>query len=107
VAVDISHRRHLALGRLIAEKVRSDPDRLLAVGRRQLARMRSRPDAVRARPWLDEWEIRLAAGPEAVVEILNDPSEHGHDMRQTAPFAGVLSNNERWATIRKARSAVG
>jgi hypothetical protein len=107
VGADISTQRHLALGALIAEKVRADPDRLLALGRRQLARMCARPDAVRARPWLDEWEVRLATGPEAVIDILTDPGEHGHDMRQTAPFAGVLSNEERWSAIREVRSAVG
>jgi hypothetical protein len=95
VAADISVRRHLALATLIAEKVRSDPDRLLALGRRRLAQMRTRSDARRARPWLDEWNARLAAGPAAVVEILTDPGEHGHDMRQMAPFAGALSNEER------------
>jgi hypothetical protein len=107
VASHTSTRRQLAIGIAVANKVRSDPERLLALGRRKLAKLRNRPDARLARPWLDEWERRLAAGPEAVIEILTDPSEHGHDMRQMAPFAGALPNEERWAVIREVYSAVG
>lgn len=55
----------------------------------------------------DEWQARLDAGADAVIEILTDPGEHGHDMRQTAPFAGTLSNRERWAILREVHGAVG
>jgi hypothetical protein len=37
----------------------------------------------------------LDEGPGAVRRALLDPSEHGHDMRQMTPFAGLLSDRER------------
>jgi transcriptional regulator with XRE-family HTH domain len=44
---------------------------------------------------LAEWRRLLDEGPGAVRRALLDPSEHGHDMRQMTPFAGLLSDRER------------
>jgi hypothetical protein len=86
--VDTSYRRQLAIGVAIAHKLRTDPEPIIAIGRRNLARLRARQDARRAARWLDEWESTLAEGPSAVIAILESPSDHGHDMRQMTPFAG-------------------
>jgi len=98
---DISERRQLAVGRAIAAKVRADPDRVLALGRRNLARMRAMPSLKRAGRWLDEWERVINEGSAAVAELLSEQGEHGHDMRRTMPFAGALTNEERWAVLRE------
>lgn len=104
---DTSTRRQLAMGQAIADKLRADPERVIAMGRRNLANLRARPGAERAARWLDEWDLRLAEGPASVIEILEDAGEHGHDMRQMTPFAQALSNEERWAVLRRVYGEVG
>lgn len=52
-----------------------------------------------AKRWITEWRRVLDDGPEAVRRVLLDVSEHGHDMRQMAPFAGLLSDDERAAAL--------
>ena len=34
-----------------------------------------------------------------MAAALIDPTEHGYDMRQQAPFSGVLTDKERWMAI--------
>jgi len=38
---------------------------------------------------------------EEVLSLLVDPSEEGTRLRQATPFAGILSNAEREAIVRK------
>ncbi|HVW33282.1 MAG TPA: hypothetical protein VHL53_12135 [Acidimicrobiia bacterium] len=49
--------------------------------------------------WLDEWAAALDDGPERVRAVLLDPSDHGHDMRQMSPLAGLISDEERLAAL--------
>lgn len=48
---------------------------------------------------LDEWALVIERGPEVVAEVLREDSERGHDMRQQSPFAGVLSDSQRWSVL--------
>ena len=92
-----SERRRLALGRATAARILEDPD-LLVLGRSNLSRLRS--GATRSGlVLLEEWALTIKRGPEAVAEILREDSEHGHDMRQQSPFAGILTNRERWSIL--------
>jgi hypothetical protein len=94
---DLPERRRLALARATASRIRDDPA-LLQVGRENLPAIRAHSGGL-ALNLCDEWEHLIAAGPEAVADALVDPTEHGHDLRQQSPFAGVLTNEERWAAI--------
>ena len=82
--------------RAIAEKIRRDPDlRNVAIGNidRWMARNDYPPSVVRA---LHAWrDLLTSASLEELVAIMTDPSERGHQRRQNAPFAGILTEEER------------
>ncbi len=49
---------------------------------------------------LDEWESILRQAPQRIASQLLDPGEHGRDLRQVTPFAGVLDQGRRLAVYR-------
>jgi hypothetical protein len=54
----------------------------------------SRPRAW-ARRWHARWKDAVEAGPDAVRKLLLADGIEGDDLRQVAPFAGVLTDAER------------
>ena len=50
---------------------------------------------------LTEWKTILQGGWGDVKEVLLDESEEGQRLRQSNPFCGVLSPQERWAVYRR------
>jgi transcriptional regulator with XRE-family HTH domain len=92
-------RRSLALAAATAAAVEHD----FAAAARLAAENLDRASVVvgdnAARRWIDEWRRALKRGPKAVRAALLDPSERGHDLRQMAPFAGLLSDEERTAAL--------
>jgi hypothetical protein len=84
--------------RLIAEKIRRDPS-LFDVARRNLERWKRTQQ-----PWpraLAEWEEILERNSvDRVLEILTEDSEEGARLRQSDPFAGVLTQRERMDFLR-------
>lgn len=85
--------RSLAMHCLIVRKVDAKP-RLLNVARRNveswLARYgHSAPAA------LEEWRAILSRPWPEIASILVDPGERGARLRQSSPFAGVLTQAER------------
>lgn len=86
--------RSLALGKRIADRLRRDPS-LIALARARL-RDRSRKASARERKELDEWRRILdTATPARLRKILTDPGERGTRLRQTLPFLGIVSAEDR------------
>jgi hypothetical protein len=85
--------RSLAMHAVIAQKIQREPE-LLNVARKNLTRWRSRwGDDVPA--WYREWcDILRRPWPE-IAAIITEPSEEGARLRQSTPFAGVLSADVR------------
>jgi transcriptional regulator with XRE-family HTH domain len=92
-------RRSLALHGAIAERLRQDPEPVMARARASLLRMQTLHPG--ARPLLDEWRMFLQRPLEALVPVLLDPSLWGRDLRQVTPFTGVLSARERAEVYRQ------
>lgn len=90
--------RSLELHRRIADKIRADPA-LFDKARATLARHRQLVSA-NCQPYLVEWERTFEKGIEATLALATEDSEWGAAMRQSAPFAGILSNKERWDFLR-------
>jgi hypothetical protein len=93
-----SHRlldiRSLAMHALIARKIERDPS-VLDIARRNIERWRARwKDAPPA--WLEEWHELLNQSWQTVAAFITQPDERATRLRQSSPFAGVLSNQERW-----------
>jgi len=93
-----SHRlleaRSLAMHAVIARKIARDPT-LLEIAHRNVQRWRARwKDGAPA--WLEEWEEVLKQPWQNIAALVTEPSEHAARLRQSSPFAGVLTNEERW-----------
>ena len=92
-----SHRlieaRSLAMHAVIAQKIERNPD-LLAVPKRNLERWLSRWSDTPPN-WLREWAALLQRPWLQIAAIITEPSETGARLRQSSPFAGVLTPLER------------
>jgi hypothetical protein len=85
--------RSLAMHAVIAQKIERDPT-LLDVPRNNLKRWKARWEN-EAPAWYEEWcAIMNRPWPE-IAAIITEPSEEGARLRQSSPFAGVLSTAER------------
>ena len=89
----VMEARSLAMHCLIAQKIAADP-KLLEVPRRNIAGWLSRYGDSPPRA-LDEWREILKRSWEDIISILIDPGEKATRLRQSSPFAGVLTASER------------
>jgi hypothetical protein len=85
--------RSLAMHVLAAEKIERNPQ-LLEIPRRNLERWRARA-AETPPPWLTEWQNILRKPWPVVAALITELSENATRLRQSSPFAGVLSPVER------------
>jgi transcriptional regulator with XRE-family HTH domain len=91
-------RRSLYLHRAIAARLTDNPERVLALARRNLARMCARPQ--QGTQLVREWDVILDRPLPALLPVLTDPGEWARELRHVTPFAGVLSAAERAAVYR-------
>lgn len=91
------HRFHdivsLALHAAVVRKIGRD-SALLSKARGNLRRWRSRFTADTPR-WWKEWDDILECPWSQIAALLLDPSENATRLRQSSPFAGVLTPQER------------
>jgi hypothetical protein len=88
-------RVNLEMCRAIAKKIRRRPG-LMRIPRANLRHWKKRYG--RLPPAHREWELILAQNPiDRVLEILTQDNEEGQRLRQSDPFAGILSEQERLA----------
>lgn len=85
--------RSLAMHCLIARKIAAEPA-LLDIARRNIESWRARygDESPRA---LEEWRTLLARPWPEIAAIITDPGETAARLRQSSPFAGVLTPSER------------
>ena len=87
------NQRSLWLARAIVSRVDSDPERSgLAKAREVCQRWNKREPVAAVREWL----AILDHPWEEVRRVLLDVSEEGKRLRQSNPFCGVLTPQERW-----------
>lgn len=87
--------RSLWLHQAVAGKLVANPDRHVAIARRNVASMLSIHPRGQARRWLLEWSDVLDGPVDGVIEALTARTQRGADLRQNSPFAGVLTETER------------
>ncbi|MDO9002312.1 MAG: hypothetical protein Q7V20_02520 [Aquabacterium sp.] len=90
--------RSLALHRLIADKIRHDPA-LFDKARATLDHWRQRV-SIRTQPCLDEWAHLMDQGIDACLAVAVEDSERATALRQSSPFSGLLSNQDRFAFLK-------
>jgi hypothetical protein len=101
-----SHRlidaRSQAFGRAIAARLTDEPE-LIARARATLVRWLA-TCSPRSRKPLEEWRAALDGPIDGVVALLTADDERAIRLRQSNPFAGVLSQRERTAILREFES---
>jgi hypothetical protein len=93
-----SHRlleaRSLAMHAVIARKIERDP-KLLQIARSNVERWNTKRETD-APTWMKEWREILNQPWQNVAAFITEPSENAARLRQSSPFAGILTNQERW-----------
>lgn len=82
--------RSLALHAAVAEIVRRNPG-VIEKALQNLSRWESSAPG----PWIGEWRAILLRPREELLSFLVERSERADRLRQSSPFAGVLSQSER------------
>ena len=95
--------RSLFLHVAISQTLRIRRTEVIDLARRNISRMRSLNP--HASPLLGEWERILQGTTDQIVARTLDPSEHGRDLRQVTPFAGVLTPAQRATVYASFRAA--
>ena len=98
----VAELRSLALHAAIGERLLRSPE-LIEDARRRL----QSPTTVHATAayYRDEW-LRVLADPlDRIVAFLREDSERARALRQSTPFAGVISARERWRIWRSVRES--
>jgi hypothetical protein len=92
--------RSLALARVIAGRIDSDPEhRAIERARALCARWSETAPCGDVKVWT---EVLRRSWPE-IRAVLLEPSERGARLRQSNPFCGVISPRERWRLYRSFR----
>lgn len=99
---DVGHVRRdeekLRLHRAVVRHLRADPERVLRIARQNLERWIQRNGPQRY--YLEWQEILETHSVEEIIRLLLADGDRGQHLRQTAPFAGVLSADERDEALR-------
>ena len=95
--------RSLDLHDLVAKKITLKPELLeIAKSNIQQWRLLHQDQSSKTEPYyLKEWEDIINQGVEKVCIFLRDNSEYAKEMRQSSPFAGILSDDERLEIFQK------
>lgn len=93
-----SHRlldaRSLAMHAVIARKIEREP-KLLRIAHKNVQRWTAQR-GTDTPAWLTEWRKILDQPWQSIAALITEPSENGARLRQSSPFAGILTNQERW-----------
>jgi len=86
--------RSLAMHVEIARKIERDPQ-LFAIAHDNVARWAAQRTG-QLPAWLNEWREILQRPWRSIAALITDPGVNAARLRRSSPFAGVLSNQERW-----------
>jgi len=94
--------RSLALHQAVAQKLKANPG-LIEVAKVNLSRW-LKTCSPRTAPVLRQWEEILSNSDiTGIISIIESPSEASTQLRQSSPFCGILSNEERTAILLSTR----
>jgi hypothetical protein len=96
----LAEERSVAYHRAIAERLRDRPE-VLENARRRVQGWLDRDGEPRF--YARKWAEILGGDPAAVAAFLVERSELADELRQSSPFAGALSPQERWKIWRETR----
>jgi DNA-binding transcriptional MerR regulator len=77
---------------------------LVREARKRLSRWR-KSDAIHPQ-WADEWDRVLEMPVAKIAKLISSNSEHARELRQSSPFAGALTEQERRRVVRMVEDRV-
>jgi len=87
-------QRSLWLAYAVAGRIAQDPPHALELATKNLATMTSASRGRRSR-WLEEWAALIDGPIDRLLLDYTSPTPRGRELRQNAPYAGLLSESER------------
>ena len=100
VSHDLAEARSLAIHRLVAERLRHEPQLVEAA----LRRVETWAEEGKMHPaYADAWRQLLKGPIEALLAVLSDRSERAAALRQCTPFVGVIDQQTRLRIWRQER----
>jgi|SRR6185295_10502124 len=96
----LAEERSIAYHRLIAERLRDRPE-VLEMARRRVEGWMSA--AERAPFYARNWAEKLAGDVDSIAAFLVERSDLATELRQSTPFAGAITPQERWEIWRRVR----
>jgi transcriptional regulator with XRE-family HTH domain len=94
--------RSLAYHKMIAKKVEANPVLLSKVRKNLRLMQKQNPHAKKL---LSLWDAWLKLDIKILIECFLDPNLLARDMRQVTPFAGILSQEERFEILNDLRGS--
>ena len=94
----LSEERSVAYHRVIAERLRHQPE-ILEKARRHVATWLASGDSTPL--YARKWAEILAGDPPSIAVFLVERNELADELRQSSPFAGALRPQERWREARE------
>lgn len=95
-------KRSLELNRLVAEKIRRQPDLMDHVRNRLKQTLNESRLSESCKDALREWQIILLTRTfDEILDILVEDSDDGQRLRQSTPFTGILTQDERLEIFRR------
>ncbi len=95
--------RSIAFHRAIANKLRDNPA-LLNVAFENIERWKRLGYARSSWVLLDKWQVLLRGSFDELLSKMTEDSDTMQQLRQSTPFAGILTNAERSEVIEQTRS---
>jgi hypothetical protein len=93
----VAEQRSIALHREVARRLRAQPE-LLDRARKRVSGWADQGSV--APHWVRVWSELLKRPLGDVIAAITDAGQHGCDLRQTSPFAGVIDSATRWRILR-------
>jgi excisionase family DNA binding protein len=87
-------QRSLWLAYAVAGVIVSDPEGATALARANIAKMRPQARGSATR-WFDEWDTLLDGPIDVLLAVYTSRDLRGRELRQSSPFAGLLSDDAR------------
>lgn len=101
--VPASDEFSLELGRAVVRHLERDETTVRALAQRNLTRARAEHDVPPS--WMHRWQELLNGPTSELIDVLTSPNEQARVLRQSSPFAGVLTPRERWALLAEVKEA--
>jgi len=103
---EIINKRSLKLNRLVVEKIRRQPELMDFVRSNLRSTLNDQKLSDSCKDALKEWDFLISHSPmDTVLNTLVEESEKGQRLRQSTPFWGILTQEERRETFRQYESA--